>query len=120
MRSVGEEQLAVELEREVRRLVQPLLCERLRPIADKLASRVVLLNPIVRVVRAAHSFVDGLWQDVEDFQVVGVRVPRAVTVPVRDFIDRVGELLDSVDELIAEVVELLDFFDEECSDGDKE
>jgi hypothetical protein len=117
---VGQGVLAAGIEAELRRQVQPLLCERFRPLVEKFVARLALLNPLIRLVRAGHAFVDGFWQDVEEFRVVGLRVPRAITVPVREFIDTVDELLNTIEQAIEEVVVFIDIYGRECADGNED
>ena len=106
-----------ELKRIVEEKVRRLLCEALSDKVKKARASLARLNPIVRTLRSVYDTLDGLWTDVEDFRVIGIRVPRAITVPIRRLLDRVGELVDSLEEVVVETTDFIDNFILECEEN---
>ena len=102
---------------EVDKIVKPRVCELLRDFVTKVRVRVARLNPVLRVVRALVDIVDGFLADIESIRIGTLRVPRTLTNPIRQFVDRVQELLDTVDEFVGELLSELVTFEEYC-DGE--
>ena len=94
-----------------------MLCEALADKVAKARTSLARLNPIVRTLRSVYDTLDGLWTDVEDFRFLSVRVPRTVTVPVRRLLDRVGELVDNLEQVVVETTDFIDNFILECENG---
>lgn len=103
-----------ELRRIVEEKVRLLLCEALADKVEKARASLARLNPIVRTLRSVYDTLDGLWQDVEDFSVFSVRVPRTITVPVRRLLDRISDLVDSLEQVVTETTDFIDNFILEC------
>lgn len=113
----SEKCLEGELRRVVEEKVRRLLCEALSEKVARARSSLARLNPIVRLLRGVYDTLDGLWQDVEDFRFLGIRVPRALTVPVRRLLDRIGELVENLEQVVDEVTAFIDDFILECDEN---
>lgn len=114
----SQECVGNELRRIVEEKVRQLLCEALADKVEKARLSLARLNPIVRTLRTVYDTLDGLWSDVEDFRVFTVRVPRTITVPVRRLLDRIGELVENLENVVLETTDFIDNFILECENGE--
>lgn len=106
-----------ELRRIVEEKIRRLLCEALAEKVAKARLSLARLNPISRTLRTVYDTLDGLWSDVEDFRILNIRVPRAITTPVRRLLDRIGDLVDSLEQVVTETTDFIDNFILECEEN---
>lgn len=106
--------------KEVEKRVKPIVCDALQERLAKLQVKLVKVLSPLRLVRVLYSVADGFLQDIEDFRFAGLRVPRTFTQPLRDLLDSLGELLDTVDEFVAEVFDVFNEVEVYCGENQNE
>lgn len=116
----GKEQIELFIENEVKKAIKPTLC-RISVAVDK-ALKIPLrrLVAIVLLVRTAVDSLDGLVSDIEDFNIVGFRVPRALTRPIRRVVDSLVSLVDDVEASIDSIFTELEILKEYCDGSENQ
>jgi len=105
-RDVGDGELRSALEDAIRAEAQSLLCPAFREAIAKVDASLARLNPIMASVRAIADLADGAVSAVEDFEFAGLSVPEFLTRPIRRLVDRVLDLIESVDDTVAQYLDL--------------
>jgi len=99
---------------EVEKRIKPELCKSARAIEKNLTAKIARVLTPLRLLRVAIDFLDGLVTDLEDFRLVGLRIPRAITTPIRRVVDNLIDLVDSIDNAIASLTGELDILKGYC------
>jgi len=118
-REVGEGELKTALEDAIRVEAQRLLCPAFRDATARVDAALARLNPVMASVRAIVDVADGALSQIEDLSIAGISVPDFFTRFPRRIVEHVLDLIDAVDNTVAQYLDLFGRIQSFCPIDDK-